>query len=273
LPSLAIPAVPSTAPARPSSRTDEALLAAYARTRQPALRERLVERYLPLARFAAARFRHGTEPFDDLVQVASVGLLNAIDRFDPDNGASFSAYALPTITGELRRHFRDRGWMVRPPRDLQEQSLKVERITQQLRAELGSSPTLQDIARSCDLSIEAVLEAREALHARHATSISSTPPDDDDEHPSLEGRIGTIDDGFARAEHRAVIEHLSGTLTKRERAIVRLRFEEDLTQAEIGVLVGLSQMHVSRVLRTAVDKLRAYAAQTAPPEEAMAGSR
>jgi RNA polymerase sigma-B factor len=222
------------------------------------MRERLVTRYLPLARYAAAQFRHGTEPFDDLVQVASVGLLNAIDRFDPDKGASFSSYALPTITGELRRYFRDRSWTVRPPRDLQEQSLKVERTTQQLGAELGASPTVQDIAQRCDLSVEAVLEAREALQGRQAASLSSTPADDE-QHPCLNERLGVIDEGFARVEQRAVIDHLSVALTKRERTIMRLRFEGDLTQTEIGALVGVSQMHVSRVLRASVDKLRARA--------------
>jgi RNA polymerase sigma-B factor len=260
LPSLACPPVPSTDRSASPPRSDDALLRAYARTRDAALRERLVTRYLPLARYAAAQFRRGTELFDDLVQVASVGLLNAIDRFDPDNGASFSSYALPTINGELRRYFRDRSWAVRPPRDLQEQSLKVERVTQQLRAELGHGPTVQDIAQRCDLPIEVVLEAREALQARNAASLSSTPHDDE-EHPGLDGCFGVIDEGFARAEQRAVIDHLSAALTKRERTIIRMRFEHDLTQAEIGALVGLSQMHVSRMLRASVEKLRVHATE------------
>jgi RNA polymerase sigma-B factor len=264
LPPTAVLTPPAAARSAPPPTTgDDALLRAFARTRDPVLRERLVERYLPLARYAAARYRNGSEPFEDLVQVASVGLLNAIDRFDPANGASFSSYALPTITGEVRRHFRDRGWTVRPPRDLQEQSLKVERTTERLRVERGTSPSIDDVARACDLSAEEVLEAREALQARHATSLSPQPSGDDDQL-RLDERLGVIDEGFAHAEHRAVVETLYGILTKREREIIRLRFEEDLTQAEIGEQVGLSQMHVSRVLRAAVEKLRAQAGQVAP---------
>src|SRR5213080_3704848 len=127
-------------------RRDELLHRRYARSRDPQLREQLVHRYLPLARYAASQYTRGGEPFDDLLQVASVGLLKAIDRFDPDNGAAFSSYALPTMTGELRRHFRDRSWSVRPPRDLQEQALAVERATDELRRRTGHSPAVDDIA-------------------------------------------------------------------------------------------------------------------------------
>jgi RNA polymerase sigma-B factor len=259
---LAPPPSPRLAPAlaHPAIRDDDALLRAHARTRDPALQRRLVERYLPLARYAAAKFRHSSEPFDDLVQVASIGLLKAIDRFDPDNGASFSSYALPTMTGELRRHFRDRGWVVRPPRDLQEDALRVEKAAQALHAELGASPTIAAIAERCDLTDEAVLEARRALEGRNATSLSSGGSGDDDDHLGLGATLGAVDDGFAAAEQRATIAHLTSILTHREREIVRLRFEEDLTQSEIGQLVGLSQMHVSRLLRIALEKLHVAAA-------------
>lgn len=240
-------------------RGDDALHRAYAQTRDPALRRELVERYLPLARFAAARFKHGTEPYDDLLQVASLGLVKAIDRFDPDAGSAFSSYALPTMLGELRRHFRDRGWNVRPPRDLQEAALKVERAAQDLQARTGHPPTIDDLAVACQLTVEEVLEAREALQGRHATSLSAGG-EDDDEPSGLEQRLGETDDGFARAEQRATIAAWSAVLTAREREIVRLRFEEDLTQSEIGSAIGVSQMHVSRVLRAAVDKLRTAAA-------------
>jgi RNA polymerase sigma-B factor len=238
----------------PSLLEDEQLLRDHARTRDPELRRRLVERYLPLARFAAARFRRNAEPFDDLVQVASIGLLKAIDRFDPANGASFSSYALPTMLGELRRHFRDRSWTVRPPRDLQEDALRVERATAELRVVHGTTPTVKDVARSCALSVEAVLEARQALQGRYATSLSSSPNDDDS--PGLQHWLGTVDDGFARAEQRATLEQMTAVLTLREREVIRLRFEEDLTQAEIGDIVGVSQMQVSRILRTALERLR-----------------
>jgi RNA polymerase sigma-B factor len=251
----------ATPPATTGSRStsnDERLLRAYVTTRDPELRRRLVERYLPLAKYAASRFAYRAASFDDLQQVASLGLIKAIDRYDPNNGAAFASYALPTMLGELRRHFRDRSWTVRPPRELQEDALKVERASQQLHAERGIAPTIDDIARRTALSHEAVLEARQALQGRHCTSLSSC--DDDDEH-GLEQRLGRVDDGLARVEEREALAALAATLTSREREIVRLRFDEDLTQAEIGALVGLSQMHVSRLLRAAIDKLRVAATE------------
>jgi RNA polymerase sigma-B factor len=238
-------------------RRDAQMLCQYARTRDPRLREQLVHRYLPLARYAASQYRRGSEPFDDLMQVASLGLLKAIDRYDPVRGAAFSSYALPTMSGELRRHFRDRGWAVRPPRDLQEQALAVERAADILSRELGRSPTVSELAARLDLDEEVILEAREALSARMSTSLSTPGRGSDDEEAlSLETRLGAWDEGFDKAEQRATLDALRRSLTQREREIVRLRFEEDLTQAEIGKIIGLSQMHVSRVLRTAVDKLR-----------------
>src|SRR3954452_25616299 len=145
----------------PGGRQDELLHRRYARSRDPQLREQLVHRYLPLARYAARQYTRGGEPFDDLLQVASVGLLKAIDRFDPDNGAAFSSYALPTMTGELRRHFRDRSWSVRPPRDLQEQALAVERATDELRGRWRRTPTVEEVADHVELAPHIVLEARE----------------------------------------------------------------------------------------------------------------
>ncbi|HEY6760161.1 MAG TPA: SigB/SigF/SigG family RNA polymerase sigma factor [Baekduia sp.] len=223
------------------------------------LKALLVERYLPLARYAASQYRRGTEPFDDLMQVASVGLLKAIDRFDPVRGAAFSSYALPTMSGELRRHFRDRSWAVRPPRDLQENALAVEKAAGALERELGRSPTVDELAARSGLDVEEVLEAREALNARLATSFSTPVRGRDDDELDLGSRLGVDDGGFEAAEHRATLAELSRALTAREREIVRLRFEEDLTQAEIGQRVGLSQMHVSRVLRASIAKLRAAA--------------
>src|SRR3954451_13250518 len=157
---------------------DAQMLRHYARSRDPRIREQLVHRYLPLARYAASQYRRGSEPFDDLVQVASLGLLKAIDRYDPVRGAAFSSYALPTMAGELRRHFRDRGWAVRPPRDLQEQALLVERTSDQLSRDLGHSPTISDIAEATGLDEELVLEARQALSARMSTSLSTPPRED-----------------------------------------------------------------------------------------------
>jgi RNA polymerase sigma-B factor len=241
---------------------DVEMLRRYACTRDPKLREELVHRYLPLARYAASKYRRGSEPFDDLLQVASVGLLKAIDRYDPVRGAAFSSYALPTMSGELRRHFRDRSWAVRPPRDLQEQAMAVEKAGEALARELGRSPTVEEIADRVDLEVEQVLEAREALTARMSTSLSTPVRGHEDDELDLGSRLGHEDDGFAAAEHRATLTALGKVLTAREREIVRLRFEQDLTQAEIGKIVGLSQMHVSRVLRAAVEKLRAAARAT-----------
>lgn len=249
-------------PSTTGGRRDGELLRRYAVSRDARLREQLVHRYLPLARFAASQYARGTEPFDDLLQVASVGLLKALDRYDPARGAAFSSYALPTMAGELRRHFRDRGWAVRPPRDLQEQALAVERAGEELSRRLGRSPTVAEIATHVGLDEETVLEAREALSARMSSSLSAPTRGGEDDQ-TLEARLGTDDGGFRVAEHRVTLEALSRALTPREREVVRLRFREDLTQAEIGRAVGLSQMHVSRVLRGALEKLRA-AAEAAP---------
>jgi RNA polymerase sigma-B factor len=236
-----------------SSRDDAQLLASYARTRAPDLRDQLVRRYLPLARYSAGQYARGSEPFDDLLQVASVGLLKAIDRYEPSRGAEFSSYALPTMAGELRRHFRDRSWNVRPPRDLQDHALAVERATTTLIADLGRSPTVEEIAERAGLGEESVLEAREALASRHAVSFSLPVSDDGRD---LGECMGTWDAGFDRAETRATLATLLRHLSRREREILRLRFDEDLTQAEIGERIGLSQMHVSRLLRSALEKLR-----------------
>jgi RNA polymerase sigma-B factor len=187
-------------------------------------------------------------------------LLKAIDRFDPERQSAFSSYALPTMSGELRRHFRDRGWAVRPPRDLLEHALHVERTAGELQRRLGRSPTVAEIGAEAGLDEEAVLDARQALTARSCTSLS--PPagtGDDAEQTILDRRFGTTDGGFEAAEQRATLAPLLARLPSRERRILRLRFEQDLTQSEIGKLVGLSQMHVSRVIRGSLEQLRELA--------------
>jgi RNA polymerase sigma-B factor len=241
---------------------DLRLLRRFAATRHPHDREQLVRRYMPLARYAANRYARRSEPFEDLVQVASLGLLKAIDRFDPANGATFSSYALPTMLGELRRHFRDRGWAVRPPRTLQEHALLVERCTDDLGRTLGRGPTIAELADVTGLTLEEVLEAREAAAAHAATSLSA-PAGGEEDGNVLGDMLGAEDDEFARADDRATVHALIRTLSHREREILRLRMEEDLTQSEIGERVGLSQMHVSRLLRQILEKLHAAAAQRA----------
>jgi RNA polymerase sigma-B factor len=244
----------------PAVHTDEELLIAFAETRDDQLRAMLAERYLPLARSIARRYARGSEPLDDLFQIASLGLLKAIDRFSPDRGVAFSSYAVPTIAGEVRRYFRDRTWAVRPPRDLQERALAVDKAVQDLTNRLGRSPTVRQIGQALELEDEAVLEAMEAGRASTATSLSAPRGSDDDGvENTLEGAIGVDEDGFATAEQRATYEQLARCLTDRERRVVELRFKEDLTQEEIGERVGVSQMQVSRVLRQALAKLAAEA--------------
>src|SRR3954454_10596725 len=222
-----------------------------------AARAALVERFLPLARQLARRYQRGGELLDDLNQVASLGLLKAIDRFDPQRATAFSSFAVPTILGELKRHFRDKGWSVRVPRDLQELAVKLEPTSEQLLRELGRAPTLAEVAQRLDTTVELVLEAREAAAAYRAVSLDRPRDGDDDEGADALGHsVGIDDPGFGVAEDAATVEQLMRVLSDREREVLRLRFVEDLTQAEIGARVGVSQMHVSRILRQAIARLR-----------------
>jgi RNA polymerase sigma-B factor len=218
----------------------------------------MIERYLPLARKLAQRYHRGDACLDDLFQVACLGLVKAVDRFDPERGVAFSTYAVPTITGELKRYFRDRMWSVRVPRDLQELALKVERVASELSLGLARQPTVAEIADAVGASDEDVLEALEAARAYGATSLDS-PLGDDGEVETLGDSLGTEDHGFTRAEQRVTLEDLMRALTPREREVLRLRFAEDLTQAEIGERIGVSQMHVSRIIRHALAQLRSIA--------------
>jgi RNA polymerase sigma-B factor len=247
---------------QPIERDDDLLLAAFAERPDPQLRAALVERYLPLARSIARRYARGSEPLDDLMQVASVGLIKALDRFDPGRGVAFSSFAVPTIAGELRRYFRDRTWAVRPPRDLQERALAVEKSSEELTNRLGCSPTVRQIGQALELPDEDVLEAMQALRAGTATSLSVPRGSDDEGEQTLEATIGAEDDAFAQAEHRVVYHQLARVLTARERRVVELRFNEDMTQEEIGREVGVSQMQVSRILRQALAKLEHEARST-----------
>jgi RNA polymerase sigma-B factor len=236
------------------TREDRRLLDRYHRFGDEAAREELVERFLPLARQLARRYQRGGEPLDDLVQVASLGLLKAIDRFEPDRATAFSSFAVPTILGELKRHFRDKGWSVRVPRDLQELAVRVERDTEELARSLGRAPTSAEVAEHMDILPEQVLEAREAAGAYRAVSLDRSRDEDDED--SVGDSMGIEDPGFGRAEDLATIERLLSVLSEREREVLRLRFGEDLTQSEIGARVGVSQMHVSRLIRQAIARLR-----------------
>jgi RNA polymerase sigma-B factor len=245
------------------AREDRRLLVRYHHEGDPAAREALVQRFLPLARQLARRYQRGGEPLDDLVQVASLGLLKAIDRFDPARETAFSSFAVPTILGELKRHFRDKGWSVRVPRDLQELTVKVDRVGEQISRDLGRAPTPTEIAESIGVTAEQVLEAREASAAYRAVSLDRPRDEDDEDSSGISDAVGIEDPGFSVAEDAATVERLMRVLTDREREVLRLRFEEDLTQSEIGARVGVSQMHVSRLIRQSVARLR-EAAEEAP---------
>jgi RNA polymerase sigma-B factor len=238
------------------AREDRRLLIRLHRHGDPAAREALVQRFLPLARQLARRYQHGGEQLDDLIQVASLGLLKAIDRFDPARETAFSSFAVPTILGELKRHFRDKGWSVRVPRDLQELAVRVDRVTDELSRRLGRAPSVAEIAESIGTTVEQVLEAREASAAYRAVSLDRPRDEDDESEGGMGSHVGIEDPGFRVAEDAATVERLMRVLSEREREVLRLRFAEDLTQSEIGQRVGVSQMHVSRLIRHAVSQLR-----------------
>ena len=241
------------------------LFARYRQRDDPAARAALVERFLPLAKALARRYNGGGEPLDDLVQVASLGLLKAIDRFDYERGIAFSSFAVPTILGELKRHFRDKGWSLRVPRDLQELTIRVERASDVLVHELRRAPTPSEIADRLEVSVEQVVEAYQAAGAYRADSLDRVISDDDHDGRRAVDSLGGEDPGYRQAEQSATLETLMSALSERERDILRLRFAEDLTQAEIGDRLGISQMHVSRLLRHAVAQLRETAASGEPP--------
>jgi len=234
----------------------DARFSAYRRTGDRRLRDELVEDHAPLAHFLAGRFANRGESRDDLVQVALVGLFKAVERFDPDRGLQFSTFATPTILGELKRHFRDRGWAVRVPRRVQELHLQLGRVVSALGQEEGRSPTPAEVAARAGVSEEAVLEAMEAGSLYRLVSLdgSITP---DDEGGELASCLGDDDPEFERIEHRAEIAELLAVLPERERRIVELRFFESMTQSEIAERVGVSQMHVSRLLGRSLARLRA----------------
>jgi RNA polymerase sigma-B factor len=250
-------------PRTPRDRRREALLfTRYGKSRDPSLREHLVETYLPLARTIARRYQSPRVPTEDLVQVAAIGLMKAIDRYDPDRGVAFSSYAVPTMVGEVQRHFRDHTWGVRPPRDLQERAQRVLAINRTLGAELGRPPSAKEIAERLNVALEDVVEALQACDARDTTSLDR-PRVVGEETDTLADTMGGEDGEFDRVEHAITAELLMRELDEREREIIRLRFHEDLTQSEIGERIGCSQMHVSRLVRGAIAKLAAAAG--APP--------
>ncbi|HEX2129056.1 MAG TPA: SigB/SigF/SigG family RNA polymerase sigma factor [Solirubrobacterales bacterium] len=244
---------------------EHGLLRAYARTRDEAAREELVRRFMPFARSLAMRYAGGVEPTEDLIQVASLGLVSALERFDPDRGVPFAAFAGPTILGELRRHFRDRVWTLRVPRGLQERIRTVEDAIAKLSAELERSPTIAEIADVADLTEAEVLESFEATVARRTVSLDQPSASSDaGDDTTIADRVGVDEPGYELVEDRDAIEAGAGVLDDTEREVLRLRFEEDMTQSKIAEHVGYSQMHVSRILRRALSKLREIAEEREP---------
>ena len=239
---------------------ERALLIRYHRAGDLAAREELVKRCLPLARDLARRYTYTDEPFDDLLQVASLGLIKAIDRFDPDRGAKFSSYAAPTILGELKRHFRDKGWALHVPRDLQERTLVVNREAEALSRRLGRSPKPREVASAVGCSVEQVLEAQQAATSYQAASLDAPTARDDDGAAPLVELLGGEDSGYELVAERDAIAREWKELPDVECSVLELRFLHGLKQREIGQRIGYSQMHVSRLLRHALIRLETAAA-------------
>ena len=241
--------------------SQEALIERYHRYGDVAARDELAERFLPLARALALRYRGGSEPIDDLVQVAALGLVKALGRFDPDRGTSFEAYAVPTILGELKRHFRDRVMPLHMPRGVKERALAVARATEALTGELDRAPTVREAAARSEISEEEAVEALRALQASRTVSLDAPMRGEDGEAPPVVEAIGSRDPRLESVESDLTVHRAMEVLDERERRCVRLRFAADLTQEEIADEVGVSQVHVSRILRRALDKMRDAAAE------------
>jgi RNA polymerase sigma-B factor len=233
------------------------LLGAY-RAGDESARDRLVEQYMPLVRKIASRYAGRGEPIEDLVQVGAIGLVLSIDRFDVDRGVKFSTYAVPTIVGEIQRHFRDRAWALHVPRRMKELSLKVARTVESQTADLGRSPTIAELAADTGLDEEEVVEALETYHAYSTRSFSQPLGlgESDDGTGTVEDLFGGPEPGYEDVEAGALLETGLQALDERERAIVELRFFEGLTQSEIAARIGISQMHVSRLLRRSLAVMR-----------------
>ncbi len=254
-------------PAPRTSRWDAAarerekdLLAVLAETeeddpRHASVRDELVTMHLPLVQFLARRFRDRGEPYEDLVQVGTIGLIKAVDRFDPERGVEFSTYATPTIVGEIKRHFRDKGWAIRVPRRLQELRISIAQATAELSQKTGHSPTIAELADHLGITEDEVIEGLEGAQA-YSTSSLDAPLGDDDEAPMLADRLGNEDPGLESIEYRESLKPLLAALPSRERRILALRFFHGMTQSQIAEEVGISQMHVSRLLAKSLATLR-----------------
>jgi len=248
---------PSTLRAVPSTQDDaRELFLSWQRDRDARARDALVRRFMPLARSLARRYGRSSEPFEDLLQVASVGLLKALDRYDADRGHSFASFAVPTILGEMRRYFRDSGWAIHVPRGAQERALKVRDAQERLANERGRAPTVNQLAEYLELDTEEVIDALQALQAYETLSLDAPRPGADGDLISYGDSVGHDDARFELVELDATVSSVLKHIPPRERLILRMRFVDDLTQTEIAERVGISQMQVSRLLRRSLDQLR-----------------
>jgi RNA polymerase sigma-B factor len=243
-------------------RREQELFQRYYAHGDAAARDELIQRTLPLARRLAGRYARGSEPIDDLLQVASIGLIKAVDRFDPTLGIAFSSFAVPSILGELKRHFRDHGWAARVPRPLQERALKVNAAMEQLTSRLGRAPTAREVAAEMGERVEDVLDAMEAASAHVASSLDAPLGHDGEGSMTYADSVGELDGRLELVEDRTVVDAAMRALPERERVVLHLRFEEDLTQSEIAERIGVSQMHVSRLIRRALVRLQTVAARS-----------
>lgn len=235
----------------------EALFAEFARTRNPKIRNRLVEMHQNLVRFLAGKFVNRGEPIEDLVQVGTIGLINAIDRFDPERGTKFSTYATPTIVGEIRRHFRDKAWSLKVPRRLQELNLAANKAAEQLSQKLGRSPTIQEIAKQVDASEEETLEAIELGNAYDTVSLDTKLAYEGESAPLILSEfVGEEDGSLENLEKYGDLNQAMECLEQRERSIIYLRFFKDMSQTEVANKLNISQMHVSRLQQKALKRLK-----------------
>lgn len=221
----------------------------YKATGDPEVRDQLIVSHLNLVRFLASKFKNRGEPLDDLIQVGTIGLIKAIDRFDPSRGLEFTTYATPTILGEIKRHFRDKGWSVRVPRRLQELSAKVNQANDELTNELSRSPSVEEIAKRVGASVDDVLEAMESSSAYSSVPLEGGGSSDDDDAPSVIDHYATEDENLAASDDRIVLEDAIRDFSPREKDVIRMRFFEGMTQVEIAERLGISQVQVSRLLR------------------------
>jgi RNA polymerase sigma-B factor len=226
-----------------------------------AAREELITRYLPLVKSLARRFASRGQPVEDLIQVGSIGLIKAIDRFDLERGVELSTYATPTILGEIKRYFRDKGWAVKVPRALQDLNVRLNRVIEQLTVELQRSPTIAELATATGVDEEEVVEALESGRAYSSVSIFSGGTSEDDESLELLDCLGTEEEAYEIFEQRRVLAPAMERLDPRERLILHLRFFEGMTQTQVAARIGISQMHVSRLIRKSIDNLRQYMAE------------